>query len=175
MPCKKGSKLISSVVWVCARKKKLPGAGARMCVSIGSIFWGDGGMQLMRKGSLGPRFALQRGGVVWGACISCDQLATLLDGEGATVLDLRSKEEWDAGHIPGSEHVAFEMIDDYCSRLGSDCVAEGTLVLLCMYSQERAPRSATSISYRLQELNSKCEVKILNGWAGWATEVVESD
>ncbi len=53
----------------------------------------------------------------------------ILAGTAPAILDVRSKREYDAGHVPGAVHVAFWQIGRRWHELAHLC--EGPLVLYC--------------------------------------------
>ena len=58
--------------------------------------------------------------------VDASRAQTLVE-EGAVLLDVRSRPEWDAGHVPGATHLPLhEVIDD-----GIDVVAGRPVVVIC--------------------------------------------
>jgi rhodanese-related sulfurtransferase len=66
-----------------------------------------------------------------------DELEALVES-GATIVDVREKDERDEGYIPGSRHVPYRLMRSCCPDLPED----GPLVTIC----ESGPRAAIGAS-----------------------------
>src|ERR1700754_2778441 len=66
-----------------------------------------------------------------------DVKATLSNGNGIVLLDVRESEEWDAGHIPGAKHVPRGYLESRIEEVaGGDRSQE--IVLYCASGQRSA-------------------------------------
>jgi hydroxyacylglutathione hydrolase len=83
-----------------------------------------------------PGFVLG-GGDETGESVTIDELDALLEA-GATVVDVREKDERDEGYIPGSRHVPYRLMRVACP----DLPADGPVVTIC----ESGPRAAIGAS-----------------------------
>jgi rhodanese-related sulfurtransferase len=46
--------------------------------------------------------------------------ALMLSGEEVRVVDVRADHEWEAGHIPGAEHIRLDVLPEHTAELGKD-------------------------------------------------------
>ena len=83
-----------------------------------------------------PGFVLGSGDET-GESVTIDELDALLE-TGATVVDVREKDERDEGYIPGSRHVPYRLMRAACP----DLPTEGPIVTIC----ESGPRAAIGAS-----------------------------
>ena len=68
-----------------------------------------------------------------GAAISTSNLVTLVNREGAVILDIRDNKEYSAGHIAGAINMPYASVD---SRIGElEGYKEKPLVLVCKMGQ----------------------------------------
>ena len=68
-----------------------------------------------------------------GAAISTSNLVTLVNREGAVILDIRDNKEYSAGHIAGAVNMPYASVD---SRIGElEGYKEKPLVLVCKMGQ----------------------------------------
>src|SRR3954469_12175020 len=83
--------------------------------------------------------------------------ATLSNGNGVVVLDVRETDEWDAGHIPGAKHVPRGYLE---SRVEGVAGADRSqrIVIYCASGQ----RSALA-AHTLKELLGYEDVASMNG------------
>jgi len=66
-----------------------------------------------------------------------DVKATLSNGNGIVLLDVRESEEWDAGHIPGAKHVPRGYLESRVEgAIGSD--RDQRVVIYCASGQRSA-------------------------------------
>ncbi|MDQ7072577.1 MAG: rhodanese-like domain-containing protein [Gammaproteobacteria bacterium] len=71
--------------------------------------------------------------------ISPQQASKIVASDNAVIIDVRTQEEWDAGHIPGAVHIP---LSDVKSRLDDFKTYEGkTLVMQCR-SGKRSAKAA---------------------------------
>src|SRR6187200_51798 len=71
-----------------------------------------------------------------------DVKATLSNGNGIVLLDVRESEEWDAGHIPGAKHVARGYLESRVEgAIGSD--RSQRVVIYCASGQRSALAAST--------------------------------
>ena len=47
---------------------------------------------------------------------------TLVEGKGAVLLDVREREEWDAGHAPAARHLPMSTISDRAADIPTDAL-----------------------------------------------------
>jgi hydroxyacylglutathione hydrolase len=99
--------------------------------------------------------------------MSVAELRERLGGDAVTVIDVRGRAEWEAGHLPGVPNIPLGLLPDRLDELP----ARGQIVLHC----ETASRSAIAAS--LLEARGRRDVANLNGgftaWrkAGYPIEV----
>ena len=84
--------------------------------------------------------------------------AELAQLDGATIVDVRGRSDWAAGHVPGAEHVHYGMIGERAAELPRD----GTLVLHC----DSGSRSAIAAS-RLAALGFRNVANLSGGLDAW--------
>ena len=92
--------------------------------------------------------------------------ARQLLAEGATLLDVREKAEWNAGHAPAAKHLPLGRIQEAGSRVP----AKGTVVVVCR-SGNRS-RQAT-MALREQGINAVNLAGGMNSWARSGGSVVD--
>jgi hydroxyacylglutathione hydrolase len=90
--------------------------------------------------------------------ISPAELAARLHNPGLHVLDVRSDQEWDEGHIEGAQHI---MAGDLPARL-SDVPADGALVVVCGTGY----RSTVAASI-LERAGRASVINLSGGMAAW--------
>jgi rhodanese-related sulfurtransferase len=71
--------------------------------------------------------------------VEIDELERLLDGDAVTVLDVREKDERDAGFIPGSVHMPYRLL----RACGADGIANGKPIVTICESGARAGIAAS--------------------------------
>ncbi|MFI5279837.1 MAG: rhodanese-like domain-containing protein [Gemmatimonadales bacterium] len=73
--------------------------------------------------------------------VTARDVALRLAAGGVTVVDVRGRSEWDAGHLPGARHIPLGMVASFAAELGK----AGPLVMQC----ESGSRSAIAASILL--------------------------
>ena len=100
--------------------------------------------------------ALASGQVFAAGSISVDELASQIEaGKAPMVIDVRSEDEYLAGHVPGARLIPHDKMAKYLDSLSA--MKEDTLVLYCR-SGKRAGMAA-----EILEANGFNEVTILEG------------
>lgn len=96
------------------------------------------------------------------------QVADQVRQSGTTLLDVRSRAEWDAGHVPGAVHVPLGEL----AQRQAEVPTSGTVVVHC----QTGSRAAIAASL-LQRLGKTNVVKMEGGYSGWqaAGQPVELD
>lgn len=118
-----------------------------------------------------------------GALIEASELKQLLDAKAAIkVVDIRSAEDYEAGHIPGAIQIARTDFEDPNGRvealmstpdqmnrlLSAKGIANGDA--LVVYSGQKSPQMATRFWWVMSVYGHK-DVRVLNGnYESWATE-----
>ena len=97
--------------------------------------------------------------------VSASEAMELLK-DGATLLDVREKNEWNAGHAPLAKHIPLSQIDQAPRRLPSG----RTIVVVCR-SGNRS-RQATKV-LREQGVNALNLSGGMHAWAGSGGSVVD--
>lgn len=87
-----------------------------------------------------------------------DPSASLLDDPGRLILDVRGQTEWDAGHVPGAEHVPLGSLPEHLRDLPTD----RTLVLQC----QSGARSSIAAAL-LQARGVKNVINLSGGFSAW--------
>jgi sulfur-carrier protein adenylyltransferase/sulfurtransferase len=102
-----------------------------------------------------------------------DVKATLSNGNGIVLLDVRESEEWDAGHIPGAKHVPRGYLESRIEAAAPD--KDARVILYCASGQRSALAART-----LEDLLGYTNVSSMNGgitlWKdrGYDVEVPQS-
>ena len=107
--------------------------------------------------------ALLAGQAFAAGTITVDQLASQIEaGKAPLVIDVRSEDEYLAGHVPGARLIPHDKMSDYVGSLAA--MKEDTIVLYCR-SGKRAGAAAEVL-----EANGFSKVTILEGsfeaWSG---------
>jgi rhodanese-related sulfurtransferase len=93
--------------------------------------------------------------------ITIDDVRSKLDrGEPVTIVDVREREEWDAGHVPGAVHLSKGVIERDVEKTIPDLHAE--LVLYC----GGGSRSALAAD-NLQKMGYDRVWSMIGGMKGW--------
>jgi rhodanese-related sulfurtransferase len=100
--------------------------------------------------------------------IECDVLASLLLSNRAqvAVVDVRDEDYVEGGHIRGAVNVPSSSFNEAeMDRLISSALdGKEKVVVHCMFSQQRGPRSAVKLAQRLQEVHRRdISVLVLRG------------
>jgi hydroxyacylglutathione hydrolase len=85
--------------------------------------------------------------------------AAELAGRGATILDVRSQAEWDAGHVPGAEHVPLGSLPERIERLP----AGRPLVVLCQGGGRSAIAASLLAAQGLEDV-----LNLSGGFTEWS-------
>jgi hydroxyacylglutathione hydrolase len=113
-------------------------------------------------GSFGPEvlevWAGQEGPLQSAPQLSIPELAARLGGA-VTVLDVRSRAEWDAGHLASAEHIPLGDLPEQLARLPRD----RPLVVHC----QGGGRSAIAVSL-LQAAGHQAVANLSSGYTGWS-------
>jgi len=96
-----------------------------------------------------------------GAAISTSNLVTLVNREGAVILDVRDSKEFGAGHIAGAVNIPHSAID---SRVGElDAHKEKPLVLVCKMGQH-----SSAVGRKLKAHGFEDVRRLSGGMAEWS-------
>ncbi|WP_435180354.1 rhodanese-like domain-containing protein [Halorussus sp. AFM4] len=101
--------------------------------------------------------------------ISPEEVEQLLDAdEDVRVVDIRSEEEFERGHIPGSENIPFHAFADEIERLdGADRV-----VTVCPHGKASVQAARLVSSYEGVADGARVE-SMAGGLAAWEADLVE--
>jgi len=96
-----------------------------------------------------------------GAAISTSNLVTLVNREGAVILDVRDSKEFGAGHIAGAVNIPHSAID---ARVGElDAHKEKPLVLVCKMGQH-----SSAVGRKLKAHGFEDVRRLSGGMAEWS-------
>ena len=96
-----------------------------------------------------------------GAAISTSNLVTLVNREGAVILDVRDSKEFGAGHIAGAVNIPHSAVD---SRVGElDAYKEKPMVLVCKMGQH-----SSSVGRKLKTHGFVDVRRLSGGMAEWS-------
>ncbi|WP_276280545.1 rhodanese-like domain-containing protein [Halorussus caseinilyticus] len=103
--------------------------------------------------------------------ISPEEVEKLLDaGEAVRVVDIRSKAEFDRGHIPGSENIPFHALADEIERLdGAERV-----VTVCPHGKASVQAARLVASYEGVPDDARVE-SMAGGLSKWESELERTD
>ena len=93
--------------------------------------------------------------------ITADRLAPMLASKEAVVIDVRSRNEWDEGHIPAATHIPLGYLSDRLAEVPSD----RPVVVQC----QAGVRSAIATSL-LRSLGRTDVTNLVGGFAAWQGE-----
>lgn len=114
------------------------------------------------------------------ASIDAAGLAALVSARAVKVVDVRSAEEYDAGHVPGALHLDRRSFDNPDQAKDGKVVAPAILSALLserglvrrdalvVYSGRKSPQMATRLLWLLRGYGHAGTVRVLDGsWEGW--------
>tara|TARA_B100000795_G_scaffold191896_1_gene146400 strand:+ start:1442 stop:1858 length:417 start_codon:yes stop_codon:yes gene_type:complete len=96
---------------------------------------------------LWSRHEMNRGGNK----ISCSDLTQLVNKNAASVIDLRTSDEFDIGHIPNSVNMPHDDFDNYSHQISSDL--ENPIILICSMGRQSASIGETLMKMEYTNVN----------------------
>ena len=96
--------------------------------------------------------------------LSVEELPALLDEGGVRVVDIRTRDAFARGHIPGSENIPFPELPQSVDRLdGAECV-----VTVCPHGKSSVQAARLVASYEGLADDARVEslAEGLDGWTG---------
>ena len=83
--------------------------------------------------------------------ISCSDLTQLVNKNAASVIDLRTSDEFDIGHIPNSVNMPHDDFDNYSHQISSDL--EKPIILICSMGRQSASIGETLMKMEYTNVN----------------------
>jgi len=98
-----------------------------------------------------------------GRSVSPAEATRMINKEGATVLDIRSKKEWDTGRITGAMHIPLADLDRRIGELKLD--KEKPVIVVCNLGQ-----TAGAATKKLKAAGFTSAVRLSGGMTEWRGE-----